>query len=79
MLQFIKIQYKLGRISADKVRSYVPKWLTEEQAAEIIGGEEQAVYDGLDGDFGGGYIRPGGDSGLRYKQSLSERKHKEFA
>lgn len=37
MLQFIKIQYKLGRISADKVRSYVPKWLTAEQAAEIVG------------------------------------------
>ena len=29
--------------------------------------------------IGGGYIRLGGDSGLRYKQSLSERKHKEFA
>ena len=37
MLQFIKIQYKLGRISVDKVRSYVPRWLTAEQAAEIIG------------------------------------------
>lgn len=37
MLQFIKIQYKLDRISADKVRSYVPKWLTAEQAAEIVG------------------------------------------
>ena len=40
MFEFIRIQYKLGRISADKVRSYVPKWLTAEQAAEIIGGEE---------------------------------------
>ena len=40
MFEFIKIQYKLGRISADKVRSYVPKWLTAEQATEIIGGEE---------------------------------------
>ncbi len=40
MFEFIKIQYKLGRISADKVRSYVPKWLIAEQAAEIIGGEE---------------------------------------
>ena len=79
MLQFIKIQYKLGRISADKVLSYVPKWLTAEQAAEIIGGVEQAVRHGLDNDFGGGYICLGGDSGLRYKQSLSERKHKEFA
>ena len=50
MLQFIKIQYKLGRISADKVRSYVPKWLTAEQAAEIIGEEceEQVVRYGMD-------------------------------
>ena len=39
MFEFIKIQYKLGRISADNVRSYVPKWLTPEHAAEIIGGE----------------------------------------
>lgn len=39
MFEFIKIQYKLGRISADKVRSYVPKWLTAEQAAEIISAE----------------------------------------
>ena len=40
MLEFIKIQYKLGKISAYKVRSYVPKWLTEEQAAEIVGSDE---------------------------------------
>ena len=40
MMEFIKIQYKLGRISADKVLSYVPKWLTAEQAAEITGRQE---------------------------------------
>ena len=36
MYDFIKLQYLLGRIDADKVRSYAPKWITEEQAEEII-------------------------------------------
>ena len=37
MYSFIKIQYKLGKLTAEQVRSYVPKWITEEQAKEIIG------------------------------------------
>jgi len=36
MYDFIKLQYLLGRIDADKVRSYAPKWITAEQAEEII-------------------------------------------
>ena len=36
MYEFIKLQYLLGRIDADKVRSYAPKWITPEQAEEII-------------------------------------------
>lgn len=36
MYEFIKTQYLLGRIGADKVRSYAPKWITAEQAEEII-------------------------------------------
>jgi hypothetical protein len=36
MYEFIKLQYLIGRINADKVRSYAPKWITEEQAEEII-------------------------------------------
>lgn len=36
MYEFIKTQYLLGKITADKVRSYVPKWITAEQAEEII-------------------------------------------
>ena len=41
MFEFIRIQYKLGRISSEKVCSYVPKWLTEEQAAEIVGQQDE--------------------------------------
>ncbi len=36
MYDFIKLQYLLGRIDADKVRLYAPRWITEEQAEEII-------------------------------------------
>lgn len=37
MYSFIKIQYRLGRLSADQVAAFAPKWITETQAAEIIG------------------------------------------
>jgi hypothetical protein len=36
MYDFISLQYQLGRIDATKVRSYAPKWITAEQAEEII-------------------------------------------
>ena len=36
MYEFIKLQYLIGRINAVKVMSYVPKWITPEQAEEII-------------------------------------------
>lgn len=39
MYDFIKIQYELGRLTADQVRAFVPRWITEEQANEIIAGE----------------------------------------
>lgn len=38
MYSFIKIQYKLGKLTADEVRAFAPRWITAEQAAEIIGG-----------------------------------------
>lgn len=36
MYEFIKLQYLIGRINAVKVMSYAPKWITPEQAEEII-------------------------------------------
>ena len=36
MYQFILNQWILGKIDADKVRSYAPKWITQEQADTII-------------------------------------------
>ncbi len=37
MYLFIKIQYMLKMIDEQKVMSYVPRWITEEQANAIIG------------------------------------------
>lgn len=36
MEQFIAIQYKMGVIDADQVRAFAPKWITLEQANQII-------------------------------------------
>lgn len=36
MYQFILNQWILGKIDAEKVQSYVPKWITQEQAETII-------------------------------------------
>lgn len=36
MYEFIKIQYRLGRITAEQVRAKAPRWITEEQAEGII-------------------------------------------
>ena len=36
MYEFIKLQYLIERIDATKVRSCAPKWITAEQAEEII-------------------------------------------
>lgn len=36
MYDFIRIQYILGRITADAVRSYSPRYITSEQAETII-------------------------------------------
>lgn len=37
MYEFIRIQYRLGKLTADQVRSFAPRWITAEQAAEITG------------------------------------------
>lgn len=40
MFEFIKIQYLIGRLNADQVRGYAPRWITIEQADEIINSHE---------------------------------------
>ena len=37
MYEFIRIQYRLGRLTADQVRSFAPRWITAEQADKITG------------------------------------------
>lgn len=37
MYEFIRIQYRMGRLTPDQVLGFAPKWITEEQAAEILG------------------------------------------
>lgn len=39
MYQFIKLQYVMGKITAEQVRAFAPKYITEAEAQEIIGGE----------------------------------------
>lgn len=37
MYEFIKIQYELGRLTKEQVRGFAPRWISDEQAEEIIG------------------------------------------
>ena len=37
MYNFIRIQYQLGRLTAEQVRAFSPRWITAEQAEEIVG------------------------------------------
>lgn len=37
MEQFIQMMYDRGRISAEKVYTYVPTYITQEQADKIVG------------------------------------------
>lgn len=36
MFDFIKIQYQLGNITKKQVLAYVPRWITKEEAKQII-------------------------------------------
>ena len=38
MYDFLKLQYEMGKITAEKLHTYVPRWISEEQYQEIIGG-----------------------------------------
>ena len=35
MVEFIRIQYRLGRLTAEQVRSMAPKWITADQAKRL--------------------------------------------
>ena len=37
MFEFIRIQYVLGNLTAEQVQAFVPRWITEEQAKDIVG------------------------------------------
>lgn len=37
MYEFIRIQFVLGRIDAAQVRAFAPKYITAEQAEDIVG------------------------------------------
>lgn len=34
--EFIRIQYKMGRITEEQVRAFAPQYITAEQAEEIV-------------------------------------------
>lgn len=36
MYNFIKTQYLSGKIDVEKVLSYAPKWISTEEAVEIV-------------------------------------------
>lgn len=36
MFEFIRIQCRLGKLTAEQVRGYAPKWITPEQAEQIV-------------------------------------------
>ena len=37
MFKFLKLQYERGKITAEQLHSYVPRWITEEQYQEVVG------------------------------------------
>ena len=37
MFNFLKLRYQMGKITAEQLRAYIPKWITAEQYAEITG------------------------------------------
>lgn len=40
MYKFLLYQFEMGHITAKKLRTYVPRWITEDQYNEIVGGGE---------------------------------------
>ena len=37
MFEFLKLQYQMGKIDADKLKSYVPRWISEDEYNQIVG------------------------------------------
>lgn len=37
MFDFLKIQYELGNITKEQLRSYVPMWISESEYKQIVG------------------------------------------
>ena len=37
MFEFLKLQYQMGKIDADKLQSYVPRWITQDEYNQIVG------------------------------------------
>ena len=38
MYDFIRLQYQMGKLTAGQVRTFAPRWITEEQVTEIVYG-----------------------------------------
>lgn len=38
MYEFIRTQYRLGKLTDAQVHAFVPKYITEEQYLEVVGG-----------------------------------------
>lgn len=57
MFDFIKIQYELGKITAEEVRAFCPKWITEKEVEEILNGNaipapQEAADEPIEGEDG---------------------------
>lgn len=39
MFEFLRIQYALGSLTAEQVKTYAPRWITEDEAHTIINGQ----------------------------------------
>lgn len=39
MYEFLRLQYIIGNITEDQIRSFVPKFITFEESEKIINGE----------------------------------------
>lgn len=36
MFDFIRLQFHVGKLTADQVRAFAPRWITADQAEEIL-------------------------------------------
>lgn len=40
MYEFIRLQYLMGKLNAFQVQSFAPQWISEAEAAQIIGPDQ---------------------------------------